>query len=102
MKPAPNPKNSKEGPNKGKKKKNDRWAKNNKGENKMGVNFRNKISLSGKNNLRKVVSLHTINRTIQSFFNVSFLGFVNAPVMCILPFQKLDEILHSSVCTHLP
>ena len=36
-----------------------------------------------KNIFRKVVSLHTINHKIHSFFNVSFLGFVDAPVMCI-------------------
>ena len=34
---------------------------------------------------------HTINHAIQVFFRVSFLGFVDAPVMCILDFIKTSE-----------
>ena len=37
---------------------------------------------------------HTINHAIQVFFKVSFLGFVDAPVMCILSYsgkRKLRE-----------
>ena len=35
-------------------------------------------------NKKMGLNFHTINHTIKVFFKVSFLGFVDAPVMCIL------------------
>ena len=42
------------------------------------------VKFNGRNNNSgKVLSFHTINYAIQVFFKVSFLGFVDATVMCI-------------------
>ena len=39
---------------------------------------------------------HTINHTIEVFFKVSFLGFVDAPAMCISTLFLLAPIFKDS------